>query len=312
MKIHTKSWLPALISLLLVGCGGGSSIMAPNTTPHPTPTTPQPTPTVTPFPQTHVYVANGSGSGFVTIYGGDLSSTSTPNVAFQDGTSTDVEDVAFDASGRLYVSNFEQNKIDVFTPPFTNTSTPTFSMATGTGPEGVDIDGAGNLYVANSTSATLTIYNAPLSGTSTAATTITTGLARPIGVKLDVFGKLYVADNTKGVVQIYTPPFTNTSAPTVSVPLPGAWGIFIDGGDLWASDSASIKEFVPPFTSTSTAALTLSAGLTSPKYPAVSGGLWVSDSGFIRVWTEFACCDFGGSPTFSFAAPNPNGIRFGP
>jgi streptogramin lyase len=273
-------------------------------------------PTPTPVPQ-RLYVANDDSSGVVQIFAQPFSGTSTPVVSFKDGTSTDVDDIAFDSSGRAYVGSFGQNKVDVFTPPFTNTSTSTFSVTTGTSPQGVDVDAAGNLYVANGGGPSVTIYNQPLSGASTANVTITTGLAGPTGLKHDGAGNLYVAD-ANNYVAIYNPPFSNASAPSVKVPVVGVWGIFVDPtGNLWAVDRGDkkVEKFTPPFTNTSTPTLTISTGLTDPAYPALdgAGNLYVSNfggPGSIHVY--LAPLSMASAPAFSLPSFDPNGIRFGP
>jgi hypothetical protein len=274
-----------------------------------------PTPTPTPLSITRLYVANDGGSGVVQIFAPPFSAASTPAVAFQDGTSTDVDDVAFDLTGRLYVGNYMQGKIDVFTAPFTNTSTSSFSVSTtALGPEGIDVDALGNLYVSNRFVPSVTIYNAPLSGTSTAATTISTGLSQPIGLKIRA-GVLYVADTTHGYVAIYNPPFSNASAPAITIPVPGAWGLAFDGaGDLWVAipGSASVEEFVPPFTNTSTPAITISSSLSGPDYPAfdASGNLYVSNVTDVAVF--MAPLSNASTSAFDIATIEANGIRFGP
>src|ERR1700674_5792269 len=106
-------------------------------------TTPPPPP-----PPPRLYVSNDGGSGLMQIFAPPFSATSTPVVSFQDGTSTDIDDVAFDASGRTYLGNFGQSTVDVYAPPLTNASTATFSITTTGSPEGIDIDAAGNLYSA--------------------------------------------------------------------------------------------------------------------------------------------------------------------
>lgn len=160
----------------------------------------------------------------------------------------------------------------------------------------------------------MSIYNAPLTGASTAAITIATGLSQPVGLKLSG-GVLYVADNTHGYVAIYNPPFSNASAPAITVPVAGAWGIGFDtSANLWVADVAggNVQKFVPPFTNTSTPAITIATGLTAPEYPALdsSGNLYVSNGALIVVYT--APLSNTSAPAFTFPAPAPNGIRFGP
>jgi hypothetical protein len=310
--VSFQRFLAALgLAAIPVFAGCSSSSTTPN--PFSNPTTP---PTTPPIAMTRLYVANGFVSGHVQIFAPPFSAASNPAVEFQDGTSNDVDDIAFDAAGRLYVSNFAQSQVDVFAPPFTNTSTSTFSVGVNSGPEGIDLDPGGNLYVANRTAKNVTIYNAPLSGASTAATTISAGLAAPVGLKIRA-GTLYVADTTNGVVAIYNPPFSNASAPTVNIPAPGAWGIAFDAaGNLWACARglAACKEFVPPFSNSSTPAITVNTIVPAlAAYPAFdsSGNLYVSDgSTHIQVFT--APLSNASAPAYQFDTHRSNGIRFGP
>src|SRR5215469_11626725 len=299
-KIHIGTLaLVALALPILAACSAGSTGGAPGPTP---------------FPMTRLYVANDGGSGVVQIFAPPFSASSVPAVAFKDGTSTDVDDVAFDRKGRLYVGNFGQDMVDVFTPPFTNASTSTFSITTGSGPEGIDLDILGNLYVANRNAGNVTVYNAPLSGTSTAAFTIATGLSQPIGLKIHG-GSLYVADQTHGYVAVYNAPFSSSSALAVTIPVAGAWGIGFDGaGNLWVCNvsTSNVQEFTPPFTNTSTPAITISGTLSNPEYPALdaTGNLYVSDITDVQVFLA----PLSSSSTSAFDIPTiaANGIRFGP
>ena len=264
----------------------------------------------TPPPNPRLYVANDGGSGLVQIFAPPFSGTSVPAVSFQDGTSTDVDDVAFDALGRLYVGNFGQQKIDVYAPPFTNTSTASFSITTSGSPEGIDVDAAGNLYVADGK---IDIFNAPLSSASTASITIP---ATVTGLKLDKAGKLYAGGG--GNVNIFNPPFTNASTPAVSIPVASVWGIAIDqSGNLWAvsrTGSMNVLEFVPPFTNASTPAITITTNLADALYPALdsSGNLYISTFGTMEIAAVLAPLSNASTVAFHFAAPSSNGIRFGP
>lgn len=292
--------LPALIVLAafgLTGCPSNNQVLLPP-------------PGSTPLSK--LFVTNDGGSGVLDIFTSPFSAASTPSVAFQVPGSTDVDDVAFDASNNVYVGLFDAARVDVFSSPISPSSTALFSITVAS-PEGLDVDTSGNLYVASS--GHVQIFSAPLSGSSTPSTTIT--VASPIGVKLDTSGNLYVASESAGVL-IFHPPFTNTSTPAVTVPLVGIWGISIDKstGNLWAVNRSAktVNEFTPPFSNTSTPALTISSGLTDPAYPALdaSGNLYVSDFGAPGIRVYSAPLSAASTVAFTFAAADPNGIRFGP
>jgi len=293
-----------VVAVLLAGCTTGQQVTLPP-------------PGATPIPQ-RLFVANDGGSGVLDIFAPPFSGTSTPVVSFQDGTSTDIDDVAFDSSNRMYIGNFGQDKVDVFNPPFSASSTAAFSITTPGAPEGLDLDASGNLYVENGS--VVSVFSAPLSGASTASATISTGLSGPIGVKFDALGNLYVADGTNNYVAIYNPPFTNSSAPAIKVPAAGVWGIGIDRptGNLWAVERSAktVVEFTPPFSNTSTPALTITTGLGDPLYPAIdhAGNLYVSDATGAPTGVRVYLAPLSNASAPAFTIPTSaslNGIRFG-
>jgi hypothetical protein len=87
-----------------------------------------------------VFPQGVEAGGEVLIYSLPISASSAPTVSFP---LTEAGDVAFDAAGDLYVSDFALpgagGGVLVFDPPFTSSSTPTFSITTGIDtPEGLN------------------------------------------------------------------------------------------------------------------------------------------------------------------------------
>jgi hypothetical protein len=67
-------------------------------------------------------------AGEVEIYTLPITSDSTPTAVIQ---MDEADDLAFDSAGNLYVGNDEDNDVDVFAPPFSNSSTAAYSIDTG-------------------------------------------------------------------------------------------------------------------------------------------------------------------------------------
>lgn len=137
---------------------------------------------------------------------------------------------------------------------------------------------------------TVAVYNAwyGAAGLSiTPAGSITTGVSDPAAFAMSVFDgseSLFVVNRAANDITIYTG-FNNvavgntTPALTISGLSAPNGAAFDSKGDLWVTQSTSLVEFVPPFTSASTPAITITSGLQSPSAVAFdwTGTMYVAD-----------------------------------
>ena len=184
------------------------------------------------------------------------------------------QDLAFDASGNLYVTDLTSGSIQKFNSSGTQTGTLGSSLVNPYGiafdastnayvisngkiikitsggvqstlipsglstPRGIAVDASGNIYVANNGSSVIQKYNS--SGLLLASITTPAGL---YDVTLDGSGNVYALSNTLGTISIYNPAGTlqSTLTPNVAgLALSGANGITIDAsGNLYIADSGN-------------------------------------------------------------------------
>ncbi len=131
--------------------------------------------------------------------------------------STDMYDpngIATDASGRIYVANFDTNTVTVYAAN-ANGNVPPLAVIGGSNtllanPEGIALDGVGKIYVVNSLDDSITIYPPLAAATGVlneapAAVIIgsETRLDNPSAIALDSKGKIYVANETRARVLLH-------------------------------------------------------------------------------------------------------------
>jgi sugar lactone lactonase YvrE len=191
------------------------------------------------------------------------------------------------APGTLFVSNFNNNTVTLYTPPFSGSSQGlSATIASGVSePDYVALDAGGNLYVANFGNGNVAIYAPPYSGSSSPVLTISNGLDGPNGVAVDSAGKLYVSNYYNGTVAIYTPPFIGPDqglSATINLPAGEPYGMaFNSAGKLFVAVArGGVSVYAPPFTGASSPDFTISNGVSDPTGAAFDskGNLYVTNN----------------------------------
>jgi sugar lactone lactonase YvrE len=206
-------------------------------------------------------------------------------------------DIAFDASGNLWIVDAGNSRILRFSPPFTNgmsanlvigqSSFTTNVVATTQsglrGPEGMAFDPAGNLWIADRGNNRILGFSPPFSNgmnaalvigqssfSSGASATSQNGLFNPCCVAFDPSGNLWEAEWGNNRVMKFTPPFSNGMKATLVI-----------GQSSFTTSRPAITQ----------------DGLGGPRHITfdASGDLWVAD--------------FGGNRVLEFAPPFSNGMN---
>ena len=193
-----------------------------------------------------------------------LTSASTAYASFaagSDGTPL------FVANGYLYQGG--SNKINIYLPPFSNSSVSTSSVTTtGLSPGDLALDPAGNIYETSGGNTIGVVSGTTLGTTLTAAA----GLGfRGLAASATQLFACTVSSSTSSV-NIYALPLTASATPTATINFGthSAEGCALDAsGNLYVgTPDGFIYVFAPPFTSSSTPTVTLTT-------PAIIFGLTV-------------------------------------
>ncbi len=245
--------------------------------------------------------------------------TSRTSQTTQNGLSSPIG-TAFDSSGDLWVTDFVDNRVLEFTPPFSNgmkasvvIGQPDFTSNTGQttqdglkGPEKATFDSSGDLWVTDAVSSRVLEFTPPFSNgmkaslvigkpgfTSSSVSPTQNGLNDPDSATFDSSGNLWVTDGANRVLE-FTRPFT-------------------------IGMKASLVIGQPDFTSNTPQ--TTQSGLGSPRGASLdtSGKLWVADGDNNRVLEFAPPFTIGmkaslviGQPDFTSAAfqTTQNGLNF--
>lgn len=255
---------------VLAACGGGGGNVAP-------PNGGNGGLPPTPF---RVYVANGSSSGTVEGFELPVSPSSSPVVNLAVGNTP--LGIGIDPANRLFIlSDFN---IFVFTNPISNNDTPALDLVTNTDGQAVAFDSNSNAYVSRCT---------------------------------------FVGVTCNSVVDVYTAPIAASSKPSFDIAIGAATrahGLAFDrNGDLWVSvtpDSIGgiihdeMVEFVPPFSASSTAAVSFNTATTAQLNGVsfdTSGNMYLNGPDSVDVYKPpFSA---GTTKAFSIATSPTNSIE---
>jgi hypothetical protein len=142
--------------------------------------------------------------------------------------------LAFDASGNLFVANYDGGTVSRFAPGAT---TPNATLTGVAQPHGLAFDGSGNLYVTNQVGTTVSKF-AP---GATSPTATLTGLNGAFGLTFDGSGNLFVANSLGTTVSKFAPGATTASATLTGLSGPNALAfdssgnLFVGGFDVQLS-----------------------------------------------------------------------------
>jgi len=199
--------------------------------------------------------------GTLLFYNAPLSGASTPAARFPNGNAWTQTQIAFTAAGDLFAA--AGNRVNVFTHPFSNASTPssiTNPALYFTG--GVVLDAAQNLYIANTgngAGSNLFVYARPYSRAPTITALVPgTSYRGPAAISAT---QLFVT-SPPGQVDVYNLPITAASVPAFSITngvnFPTAAAVDA-AGNLYLSNFASpiLNIYAPPFSAVSSPAMRL-------------------------------------------------------
>jgi hypothetical protein len=205
----------------------------------------------------------GDLAGNISFFPSPLSGATTRSAFFPIGGGLGAYQLAFTSGGDLFVASTSQ--VHRFNRPFSNFSVPaqTLNIA-GFGALGLAIDAAQNLYVTSaSSSSNLLVYAPPYTGVPVSTPPVT-ALYRKLAVSATQLF-VAVAGPGNGRVDVYDLPITSASAPAFSITagtnVPEA--IALDSiGNLYVGNltGATVMLYRPPFSSSSTPAVTLALG----------------------------------------------------
>jgi hypothetical protein len=157
-----------------------------------------------------LYVAS-YGLNTISVYSSAPAGPRYAGTISGSGTGLDrPEGVAFDVTGRLYVTNSAANTITEYAPGAIGDASPVATIAgqkTGLSDPGfIALDGAGHLYVVNNGTNSVTEYAQGANGDASPVATIAgpaTGITHPEGITVDPAGNIYLSNRENNSVTTY-------------------------------------------------------------------------------------------------------------
>lgn len=211
---------------------------------------PSPQPSASPLAGTRLYVANFATS--VLFYGLPITSGSDTQGVVSGFASAWSE--CTDSSGRLFVVDKDNNRVDVYDQPISSGSGPAFSLVGLSTPSGCAVDAGGNVYVSEEYQSDIAVFPGPVSGTAVPSSKITNNVAIPCGVGVDPNnGNVFVA-NRQHITE-YAPLSAGNAFLVSFGEINDNYGVEIGpDGNLYVANGPAegvMDVYKPPFTSSS-------------------------------------------------------------
>jgi sugar lactone lactonase YvrE len=230
----------------------------------------------TPIATAYVY---GTGTGPQAAF--SPSSIRTLGGGFQFPT-----DTAVDASGNVYVADYNVGTVNEIPSGCTSSSCVVglgggFSL-----PIGMAVDGAGNVYVADY--GHNLVKEMPSGCTSSSCvTTLGGGFSAPTGVAVDGAGNVYITDEYSSAINEMPPGCPSSSCvKTLGGGFSNPFGVAVDAsGNVYVADTNSVVKEIPAScingANSASCVKTLGGGFTRPYDVAVdsAGNVYVTDGG---------------------------------
>jgi len=211
---------------------------------------PRPSPSASPLAGTRLYVANFATS--VLYYGLPITSGSSMQGVVSGFASAWSE--CTDSTGRLFVVDKDNNRVNVYTQPISSGSGPAFSLVGLSTPSGCAVDAGGNVYVSEEYQSDIAVFPGPVTSTAVPSSKITDNVAIPCGVGVDPNnGDVFVA-NRQHITE-YTPLSAGNTLLVSFGEINDNYGVEIGpDGNLYVANGPSegvMDVYKPPFTSSS-------------------------------------------------------------
>jgi len=232
--------------------------------------------------------------------------------------------LAFDPQGDLWAASAINNTIVKFTPDqLAHSGSPTPSLTLlrdGLNPVALALDASGNLWIGQNGQILEFAANLLVAGYTGGPSRVWSGYGSIQTMTFDAGGNLWIADSTGAIGEFVPAQLTQTTTPSplsFSSGLPSVNSLASDAnGNLWvAGGGVRAVEFKPPFTSTSSPAVTLTTPhIFNTGLALKNGNLWVSDSSQGLYGFTPAQLVQSGTPapalTLSPILSNPYGVTF--
>jgi len=215
-------------------------------------------------------------------------------------------DVAVDAAGDVWVSDFGNNAVKGYIAAGGSYSVAGFSQ-----PQSVAIDSSGNIIVADAGNNAVKEITAA-SGYTT-VTTVGSGFLQPQGVAVDGSGNIFVADSGNSAVKEIVAAGGYTTIATVGSGFSAPSDVAVDGnGNIFVADSGNVNEIVAVggLVSSASTVNVVASGFAGRVGVAVdaSGNLFVADSNLNQVDKYSAASGYTTFSVLGSGFNNPLGV----